>query len=237
MSRSVPRRERDKEADAVLDGAVLRRTMRAVDGARSVAEYTLSPPGDRGTRLVFMDGPAVDDRRVAVLGEYSLRGLVSHAGCGLCWFTLPRSDYDLCRAFLQRTWVPERAAEVLLERALEALDDARELEQQSCYAAQAEAVERFRLLDRALLDHEEDEATGWCRSDWAFYDFLTDELHEDGEDVVRGRDFDPEDAARLCAVQRKFAALLSDLLWAEQRAAEDELLAREGPLVCAALGC
>jgi hypothetical protein len=233
----VTRREAEKEAEAWLEGAVLHRTMHAVDGARSVTEYTMFSTYPCA-RLVFMDGPGdYDERHTLVLYDYPLRNLVSLAGCGLSWFLLPRSRHDLCRTFLPRTWVPEAAAEVLLVLALEALRDAEDPRELWLPEDRAAAQARFHELDRALCDYEEDEATSVCRSELAFYSFLVQELGDDGDAATAGRDFDPDDAARLCAVQRKFAELLPALLHEERRAAEDEALAREGPQGCVVLGC
>jgi hypothetical protein len=62
-------------------------------------------------------------------------------------------------------------------------------------------------IDGALHAHEHGAGDDVCRSPEAYYEFITGELADDGDGLSSGMGYEPEEAARLCAIQRMFVRL------------------------------
>jgi hypothetical protein len=203
--------------DRALAGArVTERAVSTIGHDRCVYVWEIAAP-HTWVRLIFTDGPRTAHQQIVVTGDFvgSTNGWVSVFGYGAGWFGRLQGEDCLCSKFMSRVWVPERAAALLLDQALEALDEVAAYGEEIAAGRQdeifveglSEAKARFEALDAALLDHEDGRAGDVCRSSEAFYTFDVEELHGDGDVCGAGVGYDPSEAARLCAIQRMFVRL------------------------------
>ncbi len=115
------------------------------------------------------------------------RGVVSDLGYGAAWFAGQLSPDYLCSKFLRKEWVPEAAAEKLLDLIAEAVTEG-DLSAEDAATHGAEVRNEHDLTpDRAREIFENAGLREFTDYDW--------------------NEYDPNDTRWLIAIQRRFAAL------------------------------
>jgi hypothetical protein len=116
-------------------------------------------------------------------------GNVSVPGYGLDWFAGQLSEDYLCEKFLERKWSSSLTRRAIRETILEK-------------RRQGDIGKLDARMLWSEVHHLEDE------DQQAFYDFITNELDGDGEDMRM--DYDKGEAGWLCAIQKRFSDLYNE---------------------------
>jgi hypothetical protein len=154
---------------------------------------------------------------IAIQGDVGLgaaqNGICSRLGKGLGWFRGKLSEDYLCSKFMSKTWQHEAVGRDLQAR----LSDAEGEFKRAWDEAQAEQDDDDPLAPADLEEHKD--AENWKALIADFGDETSEkELHTAGSalftdfwDYGTGMDYPLADAGWLCAIQQRFAALVSDL--------------------------
>ncbi len=192
-------------------------TLDVVVEAPEVQVYRLLKPGEGSMGSVSI---AFFPDRMAVFGDASpgrsgldFRGVFSDPGYGRGWFAGDLSRGYLCGKFLERGFLPSRAAEALRETADERAGEDRDEDRHDRRLSAGDLRERADEIES--LGDDEHEVARWR------VDFYNDEGI--AGDILEGAyGVDPDAADQLCAIQVRFAAL-----WrARQAAATGEAAAK-----------